>query len=417
MTDIPEMIDPQESSERHGPSQGFKQVLALVLLSGAIVILGAVFVIQRELAQQREAMKWTIAEFGLGSPTINRLSSAFTDQDLDLIADAPQDESEWVRPEKLIFSFIPGTDVDQDTALWKPLTDAIAAATGIEVEHRPLETVGQQIMAMRTCTLHITAMNTGSVPLAVNISGFVPVTTLGDADGKFGVTMQMLVPKRSAVRKIQDLKKKRIMFTSANSNSGFKAPIVILNADFGMQPGIDYDYGFSTSHVESIRMIKSGAVRAAPVASDMLERAIADGEISEGDYRIIYDSERFPPAAFGYLYCLHPELVEKIRATLIDFDLSGTALGKSLGAEKLVPINYKNDWALIRRIDNELGVVHEHESSEVPEVPQAQQSSIVAADEDHEAANEQDELTPDDDPTPAAAVETGDASGTAPEPN
>jgi phosphonate transport system substrate-binding protein len=353
------MTDVSELHEEQGPSHGFKQVLALVLLAGAIVILWAVYVIQHELASQREAMKWSVTEFGLNSRTHNRLSKDYEDQNRDLIADLPTDESEWVRPEKLAFCYIPGSDVDQEIAVWQPLMDAIAKATRIEVEYRRLNSVAHQIMELRTHTLHITALNTGSVPRAVNISGFVPVCTPGNKEGQFGVTMQMLVPRGSAVREIEDLRNRRIMFTSANSNSGFKAPIVILNEDFGMQPEIDYDYGFSSSHLESIRMVQSDTVGAAPVASDMLQRAESDGLIAASDYRIIYESERFPAAAFGYLYCLHPDIADKIRETLVDFDLVNTQLGQTLNADKLAPINYKDDWALIRRIDNALGVVHD----------------------------------------------------------
>ena len=69
--------------------------------------------------------------------------------------------------------------------------------------------------------------------------------------------------------------------------------------------------------------------------------------------KVVYESERFPPATIGYAYNLAPELREGIRGALLGFDLKGTKLEGEFGAQanKLVPVDYKNDWATARRID------------------------------------------------------------------
>ena len=41
---------------------------------------------------------------------------------------------------------------------------------------------------------------------------------------------------------------------------------------------------------------------------------------------------------------------------MLSFDMKGTSLEADFGSDgatKFVPVNYKNDWALIRRIDEE----------------------------------------------------------------
>lgn len=60
-----------------------------------------------------------------------------------------------------------------------------------------------------------------------------------------------------------------------------------------------------------------------------------------------------PPATIGYVYNLSPELRDAIRETLLGFDWTGTGLEKEFGPEttKFVPVNYKDDWANTRRID------------------------------------------------------------------
>ena len=81
---------------------------------------------------------------------------------------------------------------------------------------------------------------------------------------------------------------------------------------------------------------------------------IGRGEVDGNALRVIYESERFPPAALGYAYNLTPEIRDGVRETVLGFDWAGTVLetewGPS-GATKFVPISYKDDWSNVRRID------------------------------------------------------------------
>jgi hypothetical protein len=80
---------------------------------------------------------------------------------------------------------------------------------------------------------------------------------------------------------------------------------------------------------------------------------IEKGEVDPASIRTIYESEQFPPATIGYVYNLAPELRAAIRETLVGFSLTGTDLEGEFGANatRLVAVDYKNDWANARRID------------------------------------------------------------------
>jgi phosphonate transport system substrate-binding protein len=82
------------------------------------------------------------------------------------------------------------------------------------------------------------------------------------------------------------------------------------------------------------------------------------GLIKESEYRSIYRSEGFPPAAIGYIYNLKPELAGKVREAVLGFDWMGTPLEKTYGPAgkvKFVPIAYKDQWSFVREIDDEIG--------------------------------------------------------------
>ena len=206
--------------------------------------------------------------------------------------------------------------------------------------------------ALKKGELHIAGLNTGIVPLAVQRSGFVPLCTFGREDGTFGYTMQLLVPADSPIKDIDGVKGHKVTLTRPDSNSGCKV-LLIAGDEYDLQPDRDYTWGFSLGHEESIKGVAAKEFEAAPVASDILARMVEQNEVDPNAFRSIHESERFPPATIGFVYNLTPELRDAIRETLLAFELPGTGLEGEFGADvtKLVPVNYKQDWANARRID------------------------------------------------------------------
>ena len=80
---------------------------------------------------------------------------------------------------------------------------------------------------------------------------------------------------------------------------------------------------------------------------------VEKGEVDGDQVRSIYTSERFPPATIGVLNNLDPEVRKNVEDALLAFEIKGTGLDGEFGADvtKFVPVNYKNDWATTRKID------------------------------------------------------------------
>lgn len=344
--------------ERGGFS--LRRVLLLVVPLLCATVVSLLYFRQAEEKAVRRADEWAAHQFGLDRPSQNRLSTEYEDQDGDLLADRPG-PAECISPETLFFSYIPGVGPASQAETWRGLTDAIAEATGIPVEFKQVTSIDDQLIALAAGELHITGVNTGTVPQAVNASGFIPMFVIGKSDGTVGYTMKFIVHDDSPIRQITDVKGKRITFTSTDSNSGFKAPVVMLMYDHDLQPGRDYDYGFSTSHDRSILGIADKTMAVAAVASDMLDRSISRGDVNPASIRTIYTSERFPSATLGCAHNLEAGLVEKIAAAITDFRIDTTSLQTAVGLPEgavFIPVSYKNEWALIRRTDDALGVIH-----------------------------------------------------------
>ncbi|MGI9455515.1 MAG: phosphate/phosphite/phosphonate ABC transporter substrate-binding protein [Aeoliella sp.] len=287
----------------------------------------------------------------------------FVDADGDMLADFPA-EAECIAPEKLVFAYVASENPGNDAATWAPLLEALAELAEMPTEFTHFKSVDEQLEALATGELHVTAFNTGSVPLAVTAGGFIPVSTFGH-DGDFAYKMKLLVPAASPLKQLSDLKgenKYKITFVRPNSNSGFKAALVLL-LEQDILPERDYSYGFSMGHDTSASDVADGKTDAAPVASDLFDRMVAGGEIDPEKVRTLYESERFPPVAIGYGHNLPPQLREAITKLLTEFDWQGTPLIDSYGASGatgFVAVNYKDDWANIRRIDTAIEDARKH---------------------------------------------------------
>ncbi len=304
-----------------------------------------------------------IKKLGIGQIAATELSAGFEDADGDLVADPPGDPDQFIAPDPIVFSYIPSMGAGEKRSLWDEFTAEMATALGTAVEVVAFTDPEKHLAAFSNGDLHVTAFNTGMVPRAVASGGFVPVCTLGQQDGSFGYTMKLIVRADSDIQSPADLANHRLTFTRLNSNSGYKAAVVMLMQKHNLLPERDYEWQFSFGHFRSMEGIVDGQYEVAAVAGDLLDRQIAQGIIDGSQVRTIYESEKFPPAALGYAYNLAPELAQGVRSFLANYELQDDSeLGEEFAAAghtKFVPIRYQEDWKGVREIDRELAVGRE----------------------------------------------------------
>jgi len=291
-----------------------------------------------------------------------KLGDRYTDADGDLIADIPADASEWIDPDTLIFAYTPVEDPAVYAEVWQGFLDHMAELTGKKVQFFPVQSNAAQIEAMRAGRLHVAGFNTGSNPLAVACAGFRPFAMMAGADGSFGYEMEIITYPDSGVTAVEDLKGKQLAFTSETSNSGFKAPSAILKAEFGMVAGEDFEAVFSGAHDNSILGVANKDYLAASIANSVKGRMIDREVVSEDQLVTIYTSQTFPTTGYGTVYNLTPDLQDKIREAFFSYEWEGTALAEEFGRngeDQFIEITFKDEWSVIRTIDEANNVVYE----------------------------------------------------------
>ena len=301
--------------------------------------------------------------FALAAVTASAdLSSRFVDNDGDLVADVPTDESQWVDPNTLVFAYTPVEDPAVYAGVWSDFLEHLSEVTGKQVQFFPVQSNAAQLEALRAGRLHVAGFNTGSTPVAVNCGGFRPFTMMASEDGSFGYEMEIITYPGSGIASVADLEGRQLAFTAETSNSGFRAPSALLLSEYGLEADEDYETAFSGSHDNSVLGVVNKDYEAAAIANSVATRMIARGVVNEGDYDIIYTSETFPTTAYGLANNLNPELAAKIQDAFFSYDWEGTALEAEFansGEAQFIPITYQENWSVIRTIADANGVTYD----------------------------------------------------------
>ena len=287
-------------------------------------------------------------------PAAAQLSPRYSDEDGNLVADLPADPGRWRDPRILVFAYTPVEDPALYSRVWDEFIVHMETLTGKEERLFPVQCNAAQLEAMRAGRLHVAGFNTGSTPVAVNCTGFVPFAMMAAKDGSYGYEMEILTYPDSGIESPADLAGRQLAFTSPTSNSGFKAPSTLLDREFGLVADQDYRTAFSGSHDNSILGVVNGDYEAAAIANEVLRRMEGRDVVSADQYRSIYTSLTFPTTAYGMAHNLAPRLAEKIREAFFTFDWEGSALQREFadaGMASFIPISYQQHWQVIRDID------------------------------------------------------------------
>ncbi len=285
------------------------------------------------------------------------LDNAYCDRDGDLVADTPTDPRQLVNPSTLVFAYTPVEDPALYTKVWDGFLKHLEKTTGKKVVFFPVQSNAAEIETMRSGRLHIAGVSTGPTPIAVNCAGYVPFAIMGTKDGSFGYEMEIIVPADSQIKTPADLKGKKLAFTSPSSNSGFKAPSVLLESEFKLVAKRDYEPVFSGKHDNSVLGVANKDYDAAAIANEVMVRMFERKVVDKAKIRTIYKSETFPTTSYGMAHNLDPALQTKIKEAFFTFPWEGSALKAEFKTEdRFVPITYKKDWSIIRKIDAASGV-------------------------------------------------------------
>lgn len=313
-----------------------------------------------------------------GCASRGQLDTLYCDADGDLVADRPVDAAKIKDPATLIFAYSAVEAPQVYMKMFQPLMDALAQCTGRKVTYFPANSTTALIEAMRSGRLHIADFSTGGVGFAVNMAGAVPIVAFATDKGIFGYRVAAMVRADSPYRTLADLKGKKVAHTAPSSNSGNLAPRVFFPGE-GLAPETDYKPLMSGGHDKSVLGVMRGDYDMAPVASDILERMIARGDVKGSDVRIIWESQVFPTASFSIAHDLKPEIATAIKDCFYKFRMPPEMSKELNGVDRFTPITYKDTWKPIREVAEKSGTPYNKAAYEARAKAEAEAAAKKAA--------------------------------------
>ncbi len=311
-------------------------------------------------------------------PDRGQLDAQYCDADGDLVADTPVDPAKWKDPSTLVFSYAPVENPAVYAVVYQPVIDRLAACTGKKVVYYSAQSSSAQIEALRSGRLHVASLSTGAVGFGVNLAGAVPFVAVGNDKEIAGYRLWAVVKTASPYQSLGDLKGKRVAHVAPSSNSGNLAPRVLF-PDQGLVPDKDYKPLMSGGHDKSILGVLSGDYDMAPVASDIIERMVARGDIKADAFRIIWKSETFPTLGVTYAHDLKPELQATIRKCFEDYRFPEGLRKEYPGFDRFVRITYKETWKPIRDVAEKSGTPYNKTAYEASQKREAEAAAKKAA--------------------------------------
>ncbi|GAA0726116.1 phosphonate transport system substrate-binding protein [Halorubrum trapanicum] len=265
------------------------------------------------------------------------------------VQETPDDESEWLEPDTLVFTESPSEDVqgryEED---FQAVFDRIEEETGLPVEYNRVNSYAASVEAMRSERAHIANFSTGTTCFAVNLAGAVPFTAGIAPDGSFGYRLFATTrADADGIQSVEDFANDDVRMAHAEpaSNSGHQAPSALFDQYFDVTAGEDYEINFSGGHSQTTRGIAAGDYDAGPICSTcFLDTVEADSNLSFDEFKVVWASNPFPNGPVAYRYNLHPDIQEGIRNAWLDSDFAGTAYAERTGYEEYVPIEYRRHW-------------------------------------------------------------------------
>jgi len=284
-------------------------------------------------------------------------------QDVEEIAhgepprELPDDESDWVDPDPLIFVDKPGESGQaqyQDTI--QPLLDRLEETTGRTVEWRPVDSNAATVESFRAGRGHLGDISTGTSAFGVNLGGIVPFAVPISPSGQFGYRLLAITrDDEHDIQSVNDFARDDVTVTHSEpaSNSGNQAPSALFDQFFDVTAGEDYEREFSGGHDQTARGIAVGDYDAGPICSTCVDDLVGSTEdIDYDDFKVVWASNPFPPGPLVHRYNLHPDIIEGIKEATIGTDWTGTDYAEATGEAEYIPLDYKrvfNDILIIQR--------------------------------------------------------------------
>ncbi len=240
---------------------------------------------------------------------------------VDLTERLSDEQLREMRPEKggdgFLFGFDSRGSPKEDARQYLPFLKYLEEATGLRFELRFTPIHHAIANDLGTGKVQFAAIGAGTYIQAHLRYGIIPLVRGLNAEGRTEYQSVFVVAPHSPLRKIEELRGKRLALGSVTSTQGHIIPRIVLN-----QHGLSLDdmaeHEHTGSHQNCANAMIAGRFDVCGM-QDILGRRMAE----EGFVRIIHASEFYPSSGIAANRDVPPEVIEKVKRAMIDFKPTG----------------------------------------------------------------------------------------------
>jgi phosphonate transport system substrate-binding protein len=216
-----------------------------------------------------------------------------------------------------LFGFDLRRSPQEDARQYLPFLNYLQRATGYRFELRFTSKYSNIIDDLGKGIVHFAAIGAGSYVQARAKYAIIPLVSGVNAAGKSEYQSVIVVQPNSPIRKIEDLRGKRLAFGSASSTQGYIIPMIVLS-EHGISLIDLASYEFAGSHENCANAVIAGRADACGM-QDTLGLELS----KKGLVRIVFTSRYYPSSGISANKSLPPEVISKVRQAMLDFQPGG----------------------------------------------------------------------------------------------
>ena len=227
-------------------------------------------------------------------------------------AGSPDDSSKQ-RSFRVVLVPADGGTEDGTRADFQPLFNAVSRMSGLHFDLTVAQSYAAATEAMCTGVAEIGWFGAVSY-LQTRSRGCAELLAVDVLHGESVYYSGFFARRDSPVKTLVDMKGRSVAFGDVNSTSSFTFPVAMLLESGLKVPGDLGKVRLAGSHANSLKALEQGEVDVAAASFDSFEKAVRQGALKGGDYRVVAKSMPIPNPPLA----MHPKLPAEVKKELRD---------------------------------------------------------------------------------------------------
>ena len=222
------------------------------------------------------------------------------------------------REQRLLIGLIPEMNVFKQKERFKLLGQYLTKKTGVKVEFTILSRYGNIIERFRTEKMDGAFFGSFTGALAIQKLGVVPVARPVNLDNTSTYQGYLFVKKNSGIRRVQDLKGRKMAFVEKATTAGYIFPLAVLRENgITNLDGFFKEYFFTGSHDAAIKAVLNGKADGGAAKNTIYERVRREEPRVDRELVIIAESPRVPSNGLCVRKDLPPDVRNRLSNALL----------------------------------------------------------------------------------------------------